>query len=354
MFQFDMGNDSVTCSSDPLNTAELFRDIKPYGIAVFTLESILLVTSWIVCAETFYSVSKRLHEDTVKKRCLFIVLTYPIFILISYISVIVPKTAPASMTAGSLYLAIVLYQFQYLLRDYFEGRQNFLKVMSTTEISLASFPICMCRCLPMITMTQANVDRVRYCVLQHAVLRPLLYYVMLLVSMATDTYPSRYDKNMPYFYITLVINLSTILAMYGIGLARQAMENHLHECKIGQKFTCLRLILITTIMQETVLSLLTSFDVIPCLDSGPLANEARSLWINNNLLIFEMFLLLLWARVLYRAPRGSSQYGYTPVEDDTVTARSYTDEVIGEKPSLLYPQVVHTKSSPPLDSYMNE
>nr|XP_006812507.1 PREDICTED: organic solute transporter subunit alpha-like [Saccoglossus kowalevskii] len=99
--------------------------------------------------------------------------------------------------------------------------------------------------------------------------------------------------------------------MFNIGLMKSMVGDHLKDCKITPKFICIRLVLITTILQETLLSFLGTFGVIACRKSGPLANQSRTLWLNHNLLIFEMFFLLLWARHLYRTQEGN-MYGIVP------------------------------------------
>ncbi|XP_077991752.1 organic solute transporter subunit alpha-like [Glandiceps talaboti] len=306
-------NSNDSCKAEPPPVDEYLGEIQPYGILILSLESVILVFSWLILLETYINVRTGSFKE--RNSILIVVALYPIFILASYISVFVPRTSSATMPAASMYLSFVLYHLIHIIENYFGGRDNFFQVMSKQKVSLVGFPICFIFCLPTITMTGDNISRLRCGIYQYIIVRPLFYYVMLLIQSTIEIYPSRYDKNLPYVYIIFTINLSTIMAMYCIGIFTTAIKEHLPNEKIPAKFFCVRVVLLTTIFQETILSILTTYDIIPCAEKGPMASQVRALWINNNLLIFELFLILLLVRYLYRTTRADTS-GYLPLRDD--------------------------------------
>nr|XP_006812512.1 PREDICTED: uncharacterized protein LOC102807005 [Saccoglossus kowalevskii] len=183
--------DESNCSLVPLSVKDLVQDMTPYGLAILVIESLIVLVSLIIYFEAYFFIKTILAREPTGRKSVFVLGLYPVFITLSYMSVLIPRTSTVTMPAASMYLSVVLHRLISIQADYFGGRRNYIEIITGQEVSLASFPFCICPCLPVMTMDAKHVKIIECGIMQHAVLRPLFYYIILIIESATYIYPTK-------------------------------------------------------------------------------------------------------------------------------------------------------------------
>ncbi|CAI9599301.1 unnamed protein product [Staurois parvus] len=110
-------------------------------------------------------------------------------------------------------------------------------------------------------------------------------------------------------YITLLLATTTLLALWAVGIMFNLVRPVLTDKNIIPKFAAYQFIVILSQLQTSIITILGNVGVISCVP--PLPGPSRASYMNQQLLIMEMFLTTVICRMLYRR-----QYNDSPTNDE--------------------------------------
>ncbi|XP_051870122.1 organic solute transporter subunit alpha isoform X2 [Pristis pectinata] len=142
---------------------------------------------------------------------------------------------------------------------------------------------------------------------QLAFLRPVLM-IFTLVLWVNGTFSlDDLTPSGPAIWINTSLGVSTIIALWPIGIVFNKVKGELKNQKIIPKFTLYQISFILTQLQAAILNITALSGGIAC--APPLSPTARAGYMNQQLLIMEMFIITMLSRIYYRRK-------YNPLEID--------------------------------------
>nr|KAG5700076.1 hypothetical protein BaRGS_029826 [Batillaria attramentaria] len=252
-------------------------------------------------------------DPEIKIKSLWLVGIYPVFALAALLAVYVPRAALLCDLASSIYLAVCLFHFTSLIILYSGGIPELLRKAHDTGFSLRSPPCCCCCfCCPTISSTWPNFRKLRLMVFQTSFLQPFISFISIVLWLDEQYVRGQMNPRAPYPYLAIVNGVSTLTAMYGLLIIFRNTRGFLKSQSISQKFVVLQLVLIFHNLQGFVFVTLARYDIPAC--RGVLSSNVRNAALQHMILVGEMFLLSLLARIFYRRPMPPDLYG--PQKED--------------------------------------
>ncbi|XP_067679643.1 organic solute transporter subunit alpha-like [Haliotis asinina] len=280
-----------------------FAGISTGELAVIAVCAVIALANVIMYLESTCFIIRHFIVRETRVLSLWMIGLQPVFAVTALLAVCIPRSSLLTDLVAAVYLSICIRTFLQLMIHYHGGEEGLINHMSGETINLRSPPLaCCCCCCPMIAVTKKTLFRIRMCVLQFALLRPIL--VLLSAVLWTD---DKYVKGkmMPdqaALYLNVLSVVSTLTAMYGLILVFRASRKHLKELNIVPKFLCMHLVLVFTNLQGLVFNILANNNLPPC--TQLMSSAARGDVWNHLIVIVEMFLLALPARRFYRRTEG--------------------------------------------------
>ncbi|XP_038071420.1 organic solute transporter subunit alpha-like [Patiria miniata] len=296
-----------SCAMGDLTSEELFEDIGKSAAAItaivlLTATSILTLAMFI---ESVFSANKKIPNSRRRVRLIIMMGIYPTMSVTSMISLYVPAAHLLNTLVASVYFSVALFQFLMLIIDYYGGKAAVVEKLKDQRISLASPPLtCCCPCwMPKITMTPSNLRNLRRIVMQVAFIRPLLFFISLVLWTDGKYTHGNIAIDEPYIYITTFSALSGLLALYGIILFLTASLEPLRSFRIRPKFFIVQMVLILISTQNLILAILADVYVIPCV--APFSSDSRANYIGDMMIIVEMLFFSVLSRMYFRGRFGN-------------------------------------------------
>ncbi|XP_067677899.1 organic solute transporter subunit alpha-like [Haliotis asinina] len=318
------------CPDDVPLSEVYFAGISTGELAAIAVCAVIAVTNVIMYLESTWYIIRHFLVRKTKVLSIWMIGLQPVFAMTALIAVCIPRSSLLSDLVAAVYLSICMRIFLMLMIHYHGGEEGLINHMSGETINLRSPPVaCCCCCCPKIVVNKKNLFRIKMCVLQFALLRPIL--VLLSAVLWTD---NKYVKgkmapNQAALYLNVFNAVSTLTAMYGLILIFRASRKHLKELFIGPKFICMQLVLVFTNLQSFVFSTLANNNLPSC--TQLLSSAARGDVWNHLIVIVEMFLLALLARRFYRRTEGLQV-----ITDVQLTSSEDPDKVQKTESSSLY------------------
>ncbi|XP_046549983.1 organic solute transporter subunit alpha-like [Haliotis rubra] len=280
-----------------------FAGISTAELAVTAVCAVIALANVIMYLESTWFIIQHFLVRKTKVLSLWMIGLQPVFAVTALIAVCIPRSSLLSDLVAAIYLSICMRTFLQLMIHYHGGEEGLINHMSGETINLRSPPVaCCCCCCPKIEVNKKNLFRIKMCVLQFALLRPIL--VLLSAVLWTDNkyVKGKMQPNQATLYLSVLSGVSTLTAMYGLILVFRASRKHLKEFYIGPKFICIQLVLVFSNLQGLVFNTLANNNLPPC--TQLMSSAARGDVWNHLIVIVEMFLLALLARRFYRRTDG--------------------------------------------------
>ncbi|XP_077870219.1 organic solute transporter subunit alpha-like [Saccoglossus kowalevskii] len=295
---------NCTCSEDAPYSKDLFALMDPGHFVAIGLVFLIALITLVMFIEAVVWLVKNIPYTQRRLRIIWNLGIYPVFCFIMLMAILIPKSAVlANLTAG-VYLSMAIYQFLLLILDYCDGRNTMIEKMQHTQLKLASSPVaCCCICLPKIEVTRRSVFWIRMGVMQLCIVSPVVLYIAAVMWTDGNYTEGKIALDESSIYLNTFNVVSTLTAMYALGMLNNCAKQILHGFYLRPKFACIQLSLLVANVQPTVFSILGSAGAITC--TQHLSAQTRAIWINDYLVICEMFLLFLVAHHYYRREKGN-------------------------------------------------
>ncbi|XP_072036359.1 organic solute transporter subunit alpha-like isoform X2 [Amphiura filiformis] len=288
---------NMTLTPNSIEMVELMSSSQ-WTLALLIVCSILAGACLLIYVETIMFILLRLPYGTRRGFLIFLLGCFPVFSLTSILSIYFPRATLMAEFAASAYLAVCVYTFILLIVNYFGGYENMLKILHEERFSLAQAPCCCCRCLPEVALTKKTFHRARIMVMQMTVVRPVALFISAilwtdgLVAMCFETYQTI------EVVLNLIATISTLCAIYGLGLFYEMSIRPLRKFYVRPKFFGMKILLLLTNVQAAIFAFLNRFGVIGCLSPLPCDSEFTGNVILNAIVAIEMPFLLVIARII--------------------------------------------------------
>ncbi|XP_071801522.1 organic solute transporter subunit alpha-like [Asterias amurensis] len=292
--------DAVNCSQGIPSSKEmvLLYMSQPWSQALMITMVIISILSCLMYVETALSIMKTMHYGERRGYTIFILGLVPVHSLTSLASIFIPKAAILGSWAASLYMAVSLYIFLMLIFNYFGGPDEMVVKLATTTISLAQPPLACCFpcCCRKIRLTMPHLHRLRAAVLQLAVVQPMTLFVTAILWADGLYNPTQIDAQSAFIYLTALVLVSTLTAMYALTIINVAANASLAAMygNFRLKFSLLKAFMIIPSVQSLVISIISQSISLPC--KGVLSPSIRSTLLYNYLIIVEVFFILFLGR----------------------------------------------------------
>ncbi|XP_005112573.2 organic solute transporter subunit alpha, partial [Aplysia californica] len=265
------------------------------GGLTFTL--VALFIDKVIFVFRQYKTGKKIQSKSIQ-----IVGIYPVVAVCAFIALCFPKATFICLFVRSTYLSCCLYTFISLMVQYMSGKDSMLSRLEDHQIhqiSLQAPPcFCCCCCLPKPKATRRNIRILELCVLQNAILSPVIYLVAIVLWLDGKYRTGEFSLTNSYPYLNFLNAFSFIFAMQSFIIFFRMCRDILRPLRIVPKFFSLQLVVILANLQSTIFALFVK-QALPACTNGLSANVKGEAYFNM-VLIVEMFALSFMARCAYR------------------------------------------------------
>ncbi|XP_071833280.1 organic solute transporter subunit alpha-like isoform X2 [Apostichopus japonicus] len=299
---------STNCSETSLSMSDLFEVTSGnVGFILFiVIMTLLSFTTFLMYAEAYVYLNKKILASRRKVRLLIVLGIFPFISVCALLSLYMPRSHMITFFTSTIYFSLAIYQFLYLIFDYYGGKEALVELLKDKTIPLAGPPLsCCCYCcIPPLPMTPRNLKIIKSLVLQVTILRPLVLFIGL-VTWADGTYvPGNLTFTSINLYVQLLSLCSTLVALWGVIMFVRVSKGPLAKYRVTPKFLIVQVCLITVSSQAIIIAIIGGFNGIPC--TAVFRSLDRGNYINDMLLVIEMFLFSGVSRLVFRSQHGNT------------------------------------------------
>ncbi|XP_040277756.1 organic solute transporter subunit alpha-like [Bufo bufo] len=279
-------------------TYEIIQQLDVTGMLLFAVLTFMTLVSVLIFLEEVYYIYRKLSGPK-KEIIIWVNAAAPIIAMTSCVGMWIPRSTMFTDFTASVFLAVLIHKFQIMLISESGGKKEFLKKYADTKLQLHTGPLCCCCvCFPRKNIHSCTLFMLKLGTFQFALLRPIIMFLAV-VLWTNGTYTignSRADS--ATIYINLFVAVITITALWAVGILFNLVRPSLADKNITSKFACYEFIVILSQLQTSIITILGTTGVISC--APPLPGPSRASYMNQQLLIMEMFLTTVLSRMIYR------------------------------------------------------
>ncbi|KAM3936383.1 organic solute transporter subunit alpha-like [Leptodactylus fuscus] len=279
-------------------THEILEQLDITGILLFAILTFMTLVTVLVFIEEAYYMYRKI-SGIKKSIIIWVNAAAPIIAVTCCVGMWIPRSTMFTDFTASVFLAVLIHKFQLMLVTECGGKKKFLQKFGGTKLQLHTGPLCCCCvCFPRKNIHSRTLFILKLGTFQFALLRPILMFLAV-VLWTNGTYAigdSRAES--ATMYINLLVAVITLTALWAVGIMFNLVRPSLVDKKIIPKFACYQFIVILSQLQTSTINILGSMGVIAC--APPLPGPSRASYMNQQLLIMEMFLTTVICRMLYR------------------------------------------------------
>ncbi|XP_059506316.1 organic solute transporter subunit alpha-like isoform X2 [Stegostoma tigrinum] len=211
----------------------------------------------------------------------------------------IPLASMITDLTTAAYFAIAFYKFQEMMIEEFDGDEAFLIHFENTPITFSTGPCCCCcPCLPTAKTSRRLMFILKLGTFQFAFLQPVLMIFTLVLWVNGTFIPDDFSPSGPALWINISLGVSTVSALWPLSIVFYKVKRELKNQKIMPKFLLFKISFILNQLQALIINATASAGGIAC--APPFSPAARGAYMNQQLLIMEMFLITLLSQIYYR------------------------------------------------------
>ena len=192
-------------------------------------------------------------------RILFMV---PLYALISWFSILAPGAATYLDLIRDAYEAYAIYAFFSLMLAFMGGMDSLYRTLMVEEREPIAhfFPFCW---MEPVKVTPRFVQACRRSLFQFMVLKPLVSFVVIILTTKGEMGDSVTDVSKGSFWTALVYNISITIALYGLVYFYAGTKEFLEGKGALAKFLCIKAIIFLSYWQGFAIAILAAANVLP-------------------------------------------------------------------------------------------
>ncbi|KAL0593569.1 Organic solute transporter subunit alpha [Plecturocebus cupreus] len=297
----------AACFSHPPTAAQLLRALGPVELALTSIMTLLALGSITIFLEDAVYLSRN-TLCPIKRRTLLWSSSAPTVVSVfCCFGLWIPRSLVLVEMAITSFYAVCFYLLMLLMVEGFGGKEAVLRTLKDTPMRVHTGPCCCCcPCCPPLLLTRRKLQLLMLGPFQYAFLKITLTLTGLFLIPDGIYNPADISEESTALWINTFLGVSTLLALWTLGIFFRQAKLHLGEQNIGAKFALFQVLLILTALQPSIFSVLANGGQIAC--SPPFSSKIRSQVMNCHLLILETFLMTVLTRTYYR--RKDRKAGY--------------------------------------------
>ncbi|XP_057594057.1 organic solute transporter subunit alpha [Hippopotamus amphibius kiboko] len=300
---------SSACFSYPPTAAQLLRALGPVEISLTAIMTLLALGSIAIFLEDAVYIYKNTRCPIKRKTLLWSSSAPTIVPVFCCFGLWIPRALTLVEMAITAFYAVCFYLLMQVIVQGFGGKQAVLRTLQDTPIRIHTGPCCCCcPCCPRLTLTRKKLQLLMFGPFQYAFFKITLSLAGLFLVPDGIYNPADISEESTALWINTFLGVSTLSALWALGILFRQARLHLGEQNIGAKFALFQMLLILTALQPSIFSVLANGGQIAC--SPPYSSKIRSQVMNCHLLIPESFLITVLTRIYYR--RKDDKVGYEP------------------------------------------
>ncbi|KAM4046121.1 organic solute transporter subunit alpha-like [Anomaloglossus baeobatrachus] len=277
---------------------EIIAQMDVTAMLLFAMLTFMTVVTLLVFLEEAYYMYTKM-SGSIKAILIWINSAAPVIAITCCVGMWIPRSTMFTDFTASVFLSVLIHKFQLMLVSESGGSRAFLAKYADTKLQLHTGPLCCCCvCFPRKNIHSRTLFILKLGTFQFALLRPILMFLAI-VLWTNGTYAigdARAESST--IYINVIVGVVTIVALWAVGIMFNLVRPSLLDRNIIPKFACYQFIVILSQLQTSIINILGSTRVISCVP--PLPGPSRASYMNQQLLIIEMFLTTVICRMLYR------------------------------------------------------
>lgn len=306
----------------------LFANHTEFEAIIFSVSGSCAFLSLVLTFFLVYRHLKHYYEPHAQRPIIRILLMVPIYSVASFLAILFAPYALYFNLVRDCYEAYVLYQFLCLLTHYYDseggafayelvdlggrgdgeeeddkdGRRYSIGAQLKKEFERQRLPFPLC-CL-FYTPGNTLMTWIRRLALQYVFFKLVLSIVAIILALTGVYHAGSFSPKYGFFWITLLLNLSAIVAFYAIVIFYALIARTISAHKPLLKFLSIKLLIFFCFWQTLAIGVLYYFDVLPAFFGW--TKEQSADVIQNVLICGEMVgiaILNFWA-FSYRAYRS--------------------------------------------------
>ncbi|XP_002716582.1 organic solute transporter subunit alpha [Oryctolagus cuniculus] len=295
------------CFSYPPTAAQLLRALGPVEITLSCILTLLALGSIAIFLEN----AVYLHKNTscpIKRKTLLWMSSAPTVVsIICCFGLWIPRSLMLVELVTTSFYSLCFYLLMMVMVEGFGGKEAVLRALKDTPMMIHTGPCCCCcPCCPRFVLTRKKLKLLMLGPFQYAFFKISLGLVGLFLIPDGIYDAADISERSTALWINTFLGVSTLLALWALGIIFRQARLHLREQNMGAKFALFQTLLILSALQPSIFSVLANGGQIAC--SPPYSSKTRSQVMNCHLLILESFLITVLTRMYYR--RKDHKVGY--------------------------------------------
>ncbi|XP_004278839.1 organic solute transporter subunit alpha [Orcinus orca] len=297
------------CFSHPPTAAQLLRASGPVEISLTVIMTLLALGSVAIFLEDAVYLYKNTYCPIKRKTLLWSSSAPTIVSVFCCFGLWIPRALMLVEMAITSFYAMCFYLLMQVMVEGFGGKEAVVRTLKDTPVMIHTGPCCCCcPCCPQLMLTRKKLQLLMLGPFQYAFFKITLSLVGLFLLPDGIYDPADISEKSTALWINVFLGVSTLLALWTLGILFRQAKLHLGEQNIGAKFVLFQVLLILTALQPSIFSVLANGGQIAC--TPPFSSKIRSQVMNCHLLILETFLITVLTRIYYR--RKDDKVGYEP------------------------------------------
>ncbi|KAJ4892983.1 hypothetical protein Rs2_19777 [Raphanus sativus] len=219
-------------------------------------------------------------EPIYQRYIVRIVFMVPVYALMSFLALVLPKTSIYFNSIREVYEAWVIYNFLSLCLAWVGGPGSV--VISLTGRSLKPSWHLMTCCFPPLPLDGRFIRRCKQGCLQFVILKPILVAVTLVLYAKGKYKDGNFSPNQSYLYLTIIYTISYTVALYALVLFYVACKDLLKPFNPVPKFVIIKSVVFLTYWQGVLVFLFAK--------SGFIRDEEEAALFQNFIICVEMLI----------------------------------------------------------------
>ncbi|GCB77114.1 organic solute transporter subunit alpha-like isoform X2 [Scyliorhinus torazame] len=274
-------------------------DLSVPTIILYSVLTLMAVIANLVYFEEVIYLIRKVPATNRRATIMWVSGLSPVIASTSCVGMWVPLASMITDLTTAVYIAIALHKFQEMIIEEFGGDEIFLKHFENTLVTFSTGPCCCCcPCLPAAKMSRRLMIMLKLGTFQLAFLRPVLMIFTLVLWVNGTFDPDDISPSGPAIWINTSLGVSTVVALWPVSIVFNKVKGELKSQKIIPKFILFKISFILNQLQALIINITASTGSIAC--APPFSSTARGIYMNQQLLIMEMFIITLISQIYYR------------------------------------------------------
>ncbi|XP_010546791.1 PREDICTED: transmembrane protein 184A [Tarenaya hassleriana] len=219
-------------------------------------------------------------EPTYQRFIVRIIFMVPVYALMSFLSLVLPRSSIYFNSIREVYEAWVIYNFLSLCLAWVGGPGAV--VLSLSGRSLKPSWCLMTCCFPPLPLDGRFIRRCKQGCLQFVMLKPILVAVTLVLYAKGKYKDGNFSPDQAYLYITIIYTISYTVALYALVLFYVACKDLLQPFNPVPKFVIIKSVVFMTYWQGVLVFLAAK--------SGLIRDEEEAAVFQNFIICVEMLI----------------------------------------------------------------